>query len=58
MIDGATFAGEAGTVSLLLHGHDPHLRYEPVGIVENGLAQLDDRVPVAQVGTHLGLVHQ
>ncbi len=42
----------------LLHRHDPHFRYELVGVLKNGLAQLDDGVPVTQVGTHLGLVHQ
>ncbi|MFC8285380.1 hypothetical protein [Streptomyces cyaneofuscatus] len=58
LIDGSTFAGEASSVRLLLHRHDAYFRYEPVGVVEDGLAQIDDRVPVTQVGTNLRLIHQ
>ncbi|MDX2618379.1 hypothetical protein FKO01_26130 [Mesorhizobium sp. B2-3-3] len=38
--------------------HDAHLRNEVVGVVEGGFAQVDDRVPVTQVGSDLGLVHE
>ncbi|WP_308307490.1 hypothetical protein [Streptomyces sp. ISL-10] len=45
-------------MGLLLHGHDADLWHYAVGVVERGLAQVDDRTTVAQVGAHHGLVDE
>ncbi len=49
---------EAGTVRLLLHGHDPHLGEELIWTIEGGLAKIDHSVTVTEVGADLRLIHQ